>query len=274
MMRALVILTTMGLLYIYLFVTAPPPLPDRQTNSANREISASELFSLANLINAEARKIYTSRIVSKGLGAGLKFDEAWLDPGVEAGPLPALFLRLTAKKLRDANAELGLFLGSSNPINRSNRFTGEQVSAFARLITTLKPQYFQMETLRLNVGMYPDLASAAGCVSCHNDHPRSPKKDWRMNDVMGATTWTYPRSLLSSAESTTEVAKLYGAIRAAYGEYLIRAARFTPPVPVGQEWPQKGERRLPDANTFMRALFEVTGAEVARIVLVDFGNKR
>jgi hypothetical protein len=274
MIRALMMFSLVGLLYVYLFVSAPPPLPDKQFNLQNRDISASELFNVVNMINSEARKIYTSRIVSKGMSAGLKFDEAWLEPGVEAGPLPALFLRLTAKKLRDMKAELGLFLGSSDPINKSNSFAGEQVSAFARLSATLKPQYFQMEKLALYVGMYPDIAAAKGCVSCHNDHERSPKKDWRMNDVMGATTWTYPRSLLSSAEGRAEVAKTYGAIRSAYEEYLSRARQFTSPVFIGPEWPQKGERKLPDADTFMNSVFEATGADVARIVLVDFGKQR
>ena len=35
-------------------------------------------------------------------------------------------------------------------------------------------------------GIAADLAIAESCVSCHNAHPRSPKKDFKKGDLMGA----------------------------------------------------------------------------------------
>ena len=47
-----------------------------------------------------------------------------------------------------------------------------------------KKKYFQ--------ALYPDFAVSTACVSCHNAHPRSPKKDFKLNDVMGGIVLTIP----------------------------------------------------------------------------------
>src|SRR6476646_10859633 len=33
--------------------------------------------------------------------------------------------------------------------------------------------------------VYADKAVSKACVSCHNSHPSSPRKDFKLNDVMG-----------------------------------------------------------------------------------------
>ncbi|HIB43945.1 MAG TPA: DUF3365 domain-containing protein [Nitrospina sp.] len=38
--------------------------------------------------------------------------------------------------------------------------------------------------------IYPDFAVTQGCVSCHNDHPKSSKNDFEINDVMGGIVVT------------------------------------------------------------------------------------
>jgi hypothetical protein len=30
------------------------------------------------------------------------------------------------------------------------------------------------------------------CVDCHNNHPNSPRRDFKLNDVMGAIVITFP----------------------------------------------------------------------------------
>jgi len=56
-----------------------------------------------------ARAIWTKEIVGEGKKAGLKFDEHWRDADLEAGPLPALFLRETAKSMERSPLRLSLF---------------------------------------------------------------------------------------------------------------------------------------------------------------------
>jgi adenylate cyclase len=276
MMRMVFWAGLFGLVFVYLFVSAPAPLPDNRpdANAVDATVPIATLFDIVNLVNSGARQLYTERIVSAGAAAGLKFDERWLDEGVEAGPLPALFLRLTASKLEAMRSPLSLFLGSDNSINSSNQFQGEQVAAFKRMRVALAPQYFDMPTLNTTVGMYPDLASAPGCVRCHNEHERTPKKDWKLNDLMGATTWTYPRATVTAQEARSRVAELYRSINEAYATYLGRVTAFGQPIEIGKNWPADGRRALPDAQTFMQAVYAATGPEVARLAVADLEPTR
>ena len=56
--------------------------------------------------------------------------------------------------------------------------------------------------------MFPDLASVKPCVTCHNQHPDTPKADWVLGDVMGATTWSYPKANVTMDEFTEGVERV------------------------------------------------------------------
>lgn len=255
-------------LAIYLLVTAPPPLPSQAAQAANdRPLPVRHLFDAANVINDKARALYTSRIVGGGVKAGLTFGEDWQEPGVEKGPLPALFLRLAAARMEAKPPQLGLYLGSDAPINASNLFKGAQASAFEQLKASAAPVFAGTERGDA-VGMYPDLASAEPCVTCHNEHPDSPKKDWKMNDIMGATTWTYPAEMVSASAYLDATEAFYHAVEEAYQIYLDRAASFSDPVPIGEQWPAEGARVLPDASVFMAEVRKAAGADVMQALLL------
>lgn len=254
------IFTSLG---IYLFVTAPPVLPDADdTRAEARPLEVEKLFNAADAVNAAARQIYTARIVGGGKKAGLKFGEDWAEPGVEKGPLPALFLRAVAARMETKPARLGLYLGSDEPINKSNLFEGAQAEAFRQVKQTRGPVFSTTEGGG-QVAMYPDFASAKPCVVCHNDHPDSPKTDWKLDDVMGATTWTYPSDEVGAGDYLSVTEALFQSVEEAYQAYLDRAAAFAQPVPIGGAWPAEGRPALPDAPTFMA---EVRRAASERVV--------
>ena len=94
---------------------------------------------------------------------------------------------------------------------------------------------------------------AHACVDCHNKHPNSPKTDWQLGDVMGATTWTYPAASLSATEALRVLAALRSSIAAAYGAYLDKARTFSPPPDIGEQWPTAGYV-LPTTQVFMDVL--------------------
>jgi len=55
------------------------------------------LFDIVAHENNVVRTLWTKKIVVAGKKFGLKFDEDWRNDMVEAGPLPALFLREVSK---------------------------------------------------------------------------------------------------------------------------------------------------------------------------------
>jgi adenylate cyclase len=247
--RSILALAALIVLGIYLFATAPADLNGGA--GGQRDVPVETLFRMLDAENASVRALYTSDIVGPGLKRGLKYREDWRLEDVHAGPLPALMLRETANRLQQRVPELNLFLGSTFPIEESNRFKGEQLMYFKALETKREPQFFLDASTGRHTAMFPDVASAVPCVSCHNEHPKSPRKDWKQNDVMGATTWSFPRDALS----TEEVVKILAAYRAAaldsYGAYLKKTANFAPDErpEVGGRWPQEG-LFLPDSDAF------------------------
>lgn len=40
--------------------------------------------------------------------------------------------------------------------------------------------------------IYPDVAVGQVCVTCHNSHPNSPKKDFQVGDIMGGLVIEFP----------------------------------------------------------------------------------
>lgn len=236
-------------LSIYLFVSAPPPLAAASEKN-EPSLSIAQVFEVIAAENDVVRALYTQDIVGKGKAQGLAFDEAWRDPKVEAGPLPALFLREAAGAIRRGPVPLGLFLGSDFPIEKSNAFSGIQAEVFKRIRASRKPELFFDDKSGRYTGMFPDVAMVAPCVDCHNAHEDSPKSDWKLNDVMGATTWSYPKGEVSWQELFTIVRTVRESFRAAYAAYLAEVETFAKRPEIGERWPVDGFY-LPSLDVFM-----------------------
>ena len=247
--RSAIALAALAVVGIYLFATAPADLDEDSVGA--RDVPVETLFRLLNAENASIRKIYTAEIVTPGQKAGLRFHEDWKRKDVHAGPLPALLLRETANRLQQRVPELSLFLGSSYPIEVTNKFKGAQQTYFEQIEKDRQPKFFLDASTGRQTAMFADIASAPACVTCHNDHPKSPRKDWKQNDVMGATTWSFPRDKLSTDEVIAILAAYRASALDAYDAYLKKTAGFDDKErpKVGPQWPKDG-LFVPDAGTF------------------------
>lgn len=242
-----------ALLAIYLVVSAPPELPDGA--GGGRMVPAESVLALLDAENAAIRALYTREIVGEGIKQGLAFKEDWKKDGVAAGPLPALLLRETSNRLQMQAPELGLFLGSDFPLVKENLFKGEQAAHYQEIKKTLRPKFYFDASLGRTTAMFPDKASAQACVTCHNQHPNTPKKDWALNEPMGATTWSYAGRQVSSETMLRMVRQLRGSAVDAYASYLQKVDKFPGEArpAVGARWPREGFF-LPDLETFRKAV--------------------
>ncbi|NOT87033.1 MAG: DUF3365 domain-containing protein [Lysobacter sp.] len=253
--KSVLVLAALAVLGIYLFATAPSDLEGDR--SGGRTVPVETLFRLLNAENASIRKLYTTDIVTPGLKNGLKYREDWKDKDVHAGPLPALVLRETANRLQQRVPDLSLFLGSTFPIEASNQFKGAQLAYFDKIDKNREPQFFLDDSSGRYTAMFADIAGAPACVKCHNEHPKSPRKDWKLDDVMGATTWSFPRKQVS----TDELVEILGAYRTAaldtYSAYLKETESFADGErpELGARWPKDG-LYLPDDETFRKSVEE------------------
>ena len=239
---------------IYLFVSAPPELPDRK-GGGGRMVPAETALALLDAESASIRSMYTREIVGEGTKHGLSFREDWKKDEVKAGPLPALLLRETSARLQMRVPELGLFLGSDYPLVKENLFTGQQAVYYQEVKKTMQPKFYFDAAQGRTTAMFPDRASARACVTCHNEHPNTPKKDWVMDEAMGATTWSYAGKQVPSDTMLRMIAQLRASAVDSYGSYLQKVSKFDAAnrPAVGDKWPREGNY-LPDVETFRKAV--------------------
>jgi len=260
----LIQVSALAALTVYLFVQAPAPLAATPEPPGTVPIRA--VFSLLAAENGAARALWTEEIVNRGTAAGLAFDEHWQDEAVHAGPLPALFLRETARGLERSPLRLRLFLGSRYPINAANAFTGEQATHFGRLEAHGVPQFFYEPATRLQTAMFADRAVVEACVRCHNEHASSPKTDWKQHDIMGATTWMYPDDTVTVQRALELIAAYRTSVRAAYATFLREVGTWATPPAIGARWPRDGAF-LPTEDAFMNELARRTSTVTLRGLL-------
>lgn len=244
-LAALLLLTLM----VYFFVSTPAPLPD-SSEVCGITYPIADAFHILNTANVAVRQLWTEEIVGPGKKAGLAFSEDWREVGVNAGPLPALFLRAIAASLERSPVRLGLYLGSDFPIRAENRFDGAQLEKFYKIRNNRQAQFFFATDIQVHVAMFPDVAVSKPCVSCHNTHLNSPKTNWEIGDIMGAVTWMYPASEVSADDLLTLLKAFGQGVRDAYTAYLEKTTTFTNPPPLGQSWPRDGYG-LPSVEVFM-----------------------
>lgn len=253
-------------LAVYAFVTAPPPLQEMTAN--NNALPVKHVLELLEHENDVARALYTRSIVGAGKKQGIDFDENWADADTQAGLLPAQFLRETARFLEQTPVPLGLFLGSDNAINTANGFNGEQLKMFEKLKRENQPVFQFDSSINRYSYMFPDVAMAEACVSCHNKHADSPKTDWKLNQIMGATTWTYPQQSVSVDAALHMVSTLRQGFRSAYELTLAEARQMKKPPMIGKRWPKEG-RYLPSADVFMQELARRVSAETLEAITME-----
>lgn len=247
-------------------------VPEEKSVAAGSEnvFSVAEVLEMVAKENDITRTLYTKAIVGKGKAQGMKFHEDWRKDDIEAGPLPALFLRGVATSIRKSPVPLGLYLGSDFPVNAANKFEGKQADLFAEIKKDQKPQFFYDEDQKLHTAMFADLASAGACVTCHNDHPQTAKSDWKLGDVMGATTWQYPKDSLSYKETVAVLNSYAKGTVDIYVEYLdeIEAFKESEKPEIGDKWPADG-KYLPSAEVFLDSVKKLTSYETMKHLMVS-----
>lgn len=139
------------------------------------------------------REIYTKvveRMQAKGIVVA---SENWQEKNTL--PLPAQFL-MDSAHLVARKGSLRYRLLSLWPINQRNgpatEFEKEGLAAV--LTQTDRPYtgFVQNGGKWFFQALYADQAISQACIGCHNAHPDSPKRDFKLKDVMGGILITIP----------------------------------------------------------------------------------
>ena len=123
----------------------------------------------------------------------IKADEHFQD--TKALPLPAQMFRMGAERAQKSGAAFSYSLLSPWPINKQNGPKTEAEKAGLKAVTETGKNYYTEETIvgkKYFTAAYPDKAITEACGNCHNAHQDSPRKDFKLGDIIGAVVIRIP----------------------------------------------------------------------------------
>lgn len=142
------------------------------------------------------RAFYTAHVVaSLEEQDAAKASGEWRDQK-KAIPLPVQIVNETSQMFTTQSTGLRYQLISLWPINRKNS-PRDQIDKTSLETVRAKPERPVTRTVKVDGqsyfrAIYADIALSPACVTCHNGHPDSPKKDYQVGDVMGGLIIEFP----------------------------------------------------------------------------------
>lgn len=182
-----------------------------------RRMSLTTASFLSRKIAAD-RQFYASTIVKRALEAGLTVTSDYQNTE-NAIPLPATFTKEISESI-GTEGGFHMEILSLNPINPASgpkdAFQKKALELFMSGSDTRHfsfERYMGMESVRY---MIPDVATSQTCVDCHNAYPTSPKRDFKIGDVVGGLEITMP----IESEMAAAMADIWRSIGYGFGVIL------------------------------------------------------
>lgn len=177
---------------------------ESQLPTKHKTIPAHRAADYIHAVIETDRTIYSQYIVERlGETVSLKTSENWKK--TDSLPLPAQFLLMSSKLVNSKNLGIKYRLMSLWPINKNNAPKTKEENEGLKKVS-LRPGQPHTWTVNKNDqvffnAIYPDLAVTKSCAGCHNNHPKSPKRDFKRNDVMGGIHISFPIATMRGISS-------------------------------------------------------------------------
>lgn len=187
-----------GALLALVFQPAPaaPKSSEPAAGAAVTAITPQRLADSVHAVIKADRTVYTKMVVNRLAMEEqvIEANEHWQEE--KALPLPAQMLRAGAENVLEQNAGFSYSLLSLYAINPQNQAkTDAEKKGLEAVGKEPDKNFYGEETLggkRFFTAVYADKAVTEACVNCHNKHKDSPKKDFKLNDVMGGVVVRIP----------------------------------------------------------------------------------
>lgn len=164
--------------------------------SDSKGVPMQKVADMLHAVMAADRAVYTKQVVNRLQNEEkvITADEHFKDK--KALPLPAQMFRFGAETVNAGTKDFSYSLLSMWPINKQNAPRTDVEKAGLKAVADDKSKaYYAEETLggkKYFTAVYSDPAVAPACVSCHNGHPESPRKDFKIGDTMGGVVIRIP----------------------------------------------------------------------------------
>lgn len=146
------------------------------------------------IIQAE-RTLYSTHVVERlqDLKVTVAAEE-WKARGTL--PLPAQMVQMAGQEIQGLGLGLRIRLASLGPIYERNgpadQFERAGLEAVARNPQKPYTGIIAENDKRVFKAIFADRAVTRACVTCHNSHEQSPKRDYKLHDVMGGIIISFP----------------------------------------------------------------------------------
>lgn len=160
--------------------------------------SPRQLADMLHLVMESDRTVYTRIIVNrltlqdKVITASEHFEDD------HALALPAQMFRFGSEMVASKTDDFSYSLQSLWAVNKQNLPRTEvEMQGLSYIAENPGERFYGEEELggvRYFTAVYPDIAVAPACISCHNEHPDSPRRDFELNEVMGGVVVRIPLS--------------------------------------------------------------------------------
>jgi hypothetical protein len=141
------------------------------------------------------RSIYSTHVVEQLQDRKVTVAaEDWKEKG--ALPLPAQMLQMAGQEVQGLGLGLRIRLSSLGPIYTKNGPTDQfERAGLEAVAKNSRKSYTGTVTeggTRYFKAIFADRAVSMACVICHNSHPLSAKRDYKLHDVMGGIIISFP----------------------------------------------------------------------------------
>lgn len=181
-----------------LVVGAAPLVAGCQSEKSSGGIEPKLMADALHAVMESDRIVYTKQVVNRlqNEEGVIKASEHWKDD--KALPLPAQMFRMGAEMVAEKKVGFSYSLLSMWPVNKQNKPKTELEKTGLKFVADNKGQnYYGEESLgdtKYFTAVYADTAVAPACVKCHNEHKDSPRKDFKLGEVMGGVVLRIPMS--------------------------------------------------------------------------------
>ncbi len=161
-------------------------------------ISPQSMADALHAVMESDRTVYTKNVVNRlqNVENVIKASEHWQDD--KALPLPAQMFRMGAEMVSKKDAGFTYALLSEWPVNKQNApKTDIEKQGLKFIVENPGKNFYGEEELggqKYFTAVYADKGVAEACIKCHNGHKDSPRKDFKMGDVMGGVVIRIPIS--------------------------------------------------------------------------------
>ncbi len=167
---------------------------EEKTVGIDPKVHTDGLFAVMKADRTNYTKLIIQRLGPKGAGA-ITPKEEWKD--IDNGaPLPAQMFRAGSEAVRELTDKFTYSLQSTWPINKQNAPKTPMEKEGLEFIAANPGENFygteKLGDVSYFTAVYPDVAVAAACVDCHNEHKDTPKTDFKLGEVMGGVVIRVP----------------------------------------------------------------------------------